>query len=136
MMAGIKGRNTRPELIVRSSLHQAGFRYRLHDKRLPGRPDIVLPKWRAIIQVQGCFWHKHEGCRFATSPQSNREFWSAKLAQNVQRDQRDIKALMQLGWRVALVWECSLRSGRTELTIEELATWIVGGSDWHETLAN
>ena len=133
MMAGIKGRDTRPELIVRSALHRAGFRFLLHDRRLPGRPDIVLPKWRAVIQVQGCFWHRHEGCRFATTPRSNSKFWLAKLEQNVLRDRRDLDALGMLGWRIAVVWECGLKSSRTQSTIEDLEKWVAGNSRCYET---
>lgn len=110
MMAGIRGKNTRPERIVRSFLHLRGFRFRLHRKDLPGRPDIVLPKYRTAIQVHGCFWHRHPGCRFATTPSSNAEFWQAKFAENVDRDARHEAALRQLGWRVLTVWECEVGS--------------------------
>lgn len=105
-MAGIRGRNTKPELAVRQFLHRAGLRYRLHDRRLPGRPDLVFPKHRVVVEVRGCFWHQHPGCRFAYMPKSNQRFWAAKLAANVARDQMNAAALKALGWRVIVVWEC------------------------------
>jgi DNA mismatch endonuclease (patch repair protein) len=106
MMAGIRGRNTKPELVVRRFLHRAGLRYRLHDRRLPGRPDLVFPKHKAVVEVRGCFWHQHPGCRFAYMPQSNNRFWAAKLAGNVARDLRNEEALRALGWRLVVIWEC------------------------------
>lgn len=106
MMSGIKGKNTKPELVVRRFLHRAGLRFRLHDKRLPGRPDIVLPRHCAIVHVHGCFWHQHSGCRFAYMPASNRAFWQSKLGANAERDRRKDEALRALGWRVFTVWEC------------------------------
>ena len=109
MMSGIKGGNTRPELVVRRALHAAGFRYRLHATDLPGRPDIVLPKYRAVILVHGCFWHRHAGCRFATSPDTRRDFWADKFARNVERDARTRQALRAGGWRIATLWECGVR---------------------------
>lgn len=110
MMAGIRGKNTKPELRLRRSLHAMGFRYRLHARGLPGRPDLVLPKYRAVIFVHGCFWHRHEGCRFASTPSTRPEFWTAKFAANVARDDAVRSRLLQCGWRVATVWECALRS--------------------------
>lgn len=110
MMAGIKGRDTKPELAVRSYLHAAGLRFRLHDKHLPGRPDIVLRRYRTVVFVHGCFWHRHPGCRYATVPASRQEFWSSKFASNVERDRRDVASLEELGWRVITVWECETRS--------------------------
>jgi DNA mismatch endonuclease (patch repair protein) len=108
MMAGIKGKNTRPELIVRRFLHSEGFRYRLHDGKLPGKPDIVLPKYKLVIFVHGCFWHRHQGCRYATSPEKNREKWQEKFRGNLERDQKQIKQLLEQGWRVVVIWECAL----------------------------
>ncbi len=110
MMAGIKGRDTKPEMAVRSYLHAAGLRFRLHDKRLPGRPDIVLPRHRTVVFVHGCFWHRHPGCRYATTPASRHEFWSTKFSANEERDRRDVAALEKLGWKVIKVWECETRS--------------------------
>jgi DNA mismatch endonuclease (patch repair protein) len=108
MMAGIKGRNTAPERIVRSHLHRAGLRYRLHGRTLPGRPDIVLPRWQTVVFVHGCFWHRHPGCPRATTPSTNRAFWSAKFRENVARDARNVAALRRQGWRVLIMWECRL----------------------------
>ena len=123
-MAGIKGRDTTPELRVRRALHARGFRFRLHAANLPGRPDIVLPLWRAAIQVHGCFWHRHPGCRLATTPSTNREFWATKFAQTVRRDQRQLRALTESGWRVGVVWECGLREQDIDELVESLAVWI------------
>src|SRR4051812_16902981 len=100
MMSGIRGKNTRPELIVRRYLHGQGLRFRLHDKRLPGRPDLVFPKYRVAVQVHGCFWHRHPGCEFAYRPKSNTSFWEQKLESNVKRDRRNEDALRDRGWRV------------------------------------
>ena len=112
MMAGIRGKDTKPELALRRALHAAGLRYRLHVAGLPGRPDIVLPRFRAVIFVHGCFWHRHPGCRHATTPSTRVDFWSAKFAANTARDAATRHALSQAGWRVATVWECALRSER------------------------
>jgi DNA mismatch endonuclease (patch repair protein) len=106
MMSGIRGRNTGPELAVRHHLHRAGLRYRLHGRRLPGRPDIVLPRYRAVVFVHGCFWHRHAGCRYAYQPKSNVEFWNAKFRENVERDSRVEEALSSSGWTVHVVWGC------------------------------
>lgn len=110
MMSAIKGKNTLPERTVRSYLHQSGLRFRLHTTDLPGRPDIVLPRWGCVVFVHGCFWHRHRGCRFATTPASNARFWQKKFDANVERDRRNTAALRRLGWRVIVVWECSIRS--------------------------
>lgn len=107
-MASIRSRDTKPELLVRSFLHRRGFRFRVADRRLPGRPDIVLPKYRSVVFVHGCFWHQHTGCRFAVLPKANGPFWRAKLSRNVERDQECASALRQDGWRVDVVWECEL----------------------------
>jgi DNA mismatch endonuclease (patch repair protein) len=109
-MSRIKGRDTGPELRLRSLLHRAGFRFRLHAKELPGNPDIVLPKYRAAIFVHGCFWHRHEGCRNATMPSTRTEFWKSKFASNVGRDERNQAALTAAGWTVFTVWECELKN--------------------------
>jgi DNA mismatch endonuclease (patch repair protein) len=106
MMSGIRGSNTKPELLVRRFLHSRGFRYRLHDRRLPGRPDIVLPKHRTVVEVRGCFWHQHAGCRFAATPKSNGHFWQRKFRENTERDARNEGKLREAGWRVLVVWEC------------------------------
>ena len=109
-MSRIRGRDTGPEMRLRSLLHRAGFRFRLHAKDLPGKPDIILPKYHAIIFVHGCFWHRHEGCRNATTPSTRAEFWQAKFDGNVERDNRNKAALESAGWNVITVWECDLKT--------------------------
>jgi DNA mismatch endonuclease (patch repair protein) len=109
MMASIGGKNTKPELKVRSYLHNRGFRYRIHVRSLPGCPDLVLPKYRLVIFVHGCFWHRHAGCRYVTSPDQNAEKWRYKFEQNVLRDHRNVNQLLDNGWRVFIIWECGLR---------------------------
>ncbi|MFN3590955.1 MAG: very short patch repair endonuclease [Thermaurantiacus sp.] len=108
-MAGIRGSDTRPELTLRRALHARGLRYRLHDRRLPGTPDLVLPRWRAVIFVHGCFWHGH-GCRLFKWPATRSEWWREKIKANIARDIRNTAALGAAGWRVFTVWECELRS--------------------------
>ena len=123
MMAGIKGRDTRPEMIVRRALHAEGFRFRLHVASLPGKPDIVLPRHRAAVLVHGCFWHRHHGCRFATTPATRADFWAEKFYQNVERDRKAELALHALGWRVATLWECDIRSF-DENALRHLTEWL------------
>ena len=106
MMAGIQGRDTVPELVVRRTAHRLGFRFRLYRKDLPGRPDLVFPRYRVVVLVHGCFWHRHEGCRYAYTPRSRVKFWTEKFRQNVARDRRTEDALRSLGWRVLVIWEC------------------------------
>jgi DNA mismatch endonuclease (patch repair protein) len=105
-MSRIRGRDTRPEVTVRSVLHRLGFRFRLHRRDLPGRPDIVLARHRTVVLVHGCFWHRHPRCRFAYSPKTNVHFWNQKFMANVRRDRWDRRRLRGLGWRVVVVWEC------------------------------
>jgi DNA mismatch endonuclease, patch repair protein len=124
MMASIGGKNTRPELAVRSYLHRAGLRFRLHDRQLPGTPDIALPRYRAVVFVHGCFWHRHTGCRFASTPATRADFWAAKFAGNVARDKRKGDALRAAGWQVHTVWECQ---SRNELALDRLVWRILGG---------
>lgn len=107
-MGRIKGRDTAPEKNVRSLLHREGFRFRLHAKNLPGKPDIYLPKWNTAIFVHGCFWHRHENCRLCYTPKSNTAFWNAKFTGNVERDKRNEVALRDAGWKILTVWECEL----------------------------
>lgn len=133
MMAGIRGKDTKPELIVRRALHSQGFRFRLHVKDLPGRPDIVLPRWRAVILVHGCYWHRHVGCRLATTPASNLPFWSKKFSENMIRDERNVLDLIEKNWRVAKIWECSLRGSNTQKTISEVQNWIHSTKDYFES---
>lgn len=108
-MSRIRGRDTNPERAVRSLLHRLGFRFRLHERSLPGTPDIVLSRYRTAVFVHGCFWHRHNNCRFAYTPKSRRAFWTAKFRNNQQRDARNRKALNDAGWHVLVVWECELR---------------------------
>lgn len=108
-MRAIKATNTKPELFVRKYLHAAGFRFRVHRKELPGKPDIVLPKYRAIVFVHGCFWHCHPGCKFAVIPMTRRAFWQEKLEKNFNRDKRQIAELEAMGWRVFVIWECEVK---------------------------
>lgn len=124
MMAAIRGRNTRPELTLRRALHRRGFRFRLHARSLPGRPDMVLPRWGVAIQIHGCFWHRHRRCPFATMPATRHEFWQGKFAANTSRDKRNLDALHQAEWRVAIIWECGLRSGDSDSLVDELENWI------------
>lgn len=124
MMAGIRGRNTKPEMLVRRALHAAGFRYRLHASNLPGKPDLVFPKYNAVILVHGCFWHRHSGCRWCNCPSSNVIFWEGKFSQNVERDARNIKDLLNLGWRIAVVWECAWRRQPSEKIAATLGEWL------------
>lgn len=107
-MSRIRGRDTKPEMLIRRGLHARGFRYRVQDRKLPGRPDLVFPRYHAVIFVHGCFWHGHE-CPMFKLPVTRREFWMAKIASNRARDARATATLLELGWRVANVWECSLR---------------------------
>lgn len=108
MMAGIRGKDTKPEMIVRSFLHRQGLRFRLHQRNLPGRPDLVLRRFCTVIFVHGCFWHRHRNCRFSYMPASNRQFWLRKFADNVERDKKKTVKLRRLGWRVLVAWECAL----------------------------
>ena len=112
-MSRIKSKDTTPERIVRSFLHRNGFRFRLHVKDLPGKPDIVLPKYKTVIEVRGCFWHRHPGCKSATNPSSNVDFWQKKFAANVSRDERTEQELKKLGGNVIVVWECE--TGKSNL---------------------
>lgn len=124
-MSRIRGRNTGPELRLRSLLHHAGFRFRLHPKQLPGRPDVVLPKHRTVIFVHGCFWHRHPGCQNTTTPSTRREFWQEKFDGNVSRDARNRAALEAAGWTVLTVWECELKAD-AEGVVHHLANELRG----------
>lgn len=126
LMSRIRGSNTTPEVAVRSMLWRDGFRFRLHAKKLVGRPDIVLSKWRAVVLVHGCFWHAHENCRLFRLPATRAEFWQQKLASNRDRDVRTILALEQISWRVVVVWECALRDDPEGLRVA-LGQWIRSG---------
>lgn len=108
-MSRIRGKNTKPELFVRSLLHRMGYRFRLHRKDMPGKPDIVLPKHRTAIFVHGCFWHRHKGCKYAYTPKSRVKFWKDKFAETVKRDKQHLKQLKENGWEVFIVWECETK---------------------------
>ncbi|NGO62444.1 DNA mismatch endonuclease Vsr [Rhizobium daejeonense] len=126
MMAGIRGKDTKPELALRRALHARGFRYRLHAKHVPGRPDLVFPKHHAVVFVHGCFWHRHNGCRYTSTPSTRPEFWQAKFEANVARDATVRAALLESGWRVATVWECALRKpDKVTVSAELLSAWLM-----------
>ena len=118
-MAGIRGRNTKPELVIRSVLHRRGFRFRLYRRDLPGKPDLVFPKHRAVIFIHGCFWHGH-GCHLFRWPKTREYFWREKIGSNIARDRRQFSALRDAGWRVATIWECAMK-GRYRLPVETVA---------------
>jgi len=119
-MASIKGKDTKPEMLVRRYLHSHGFRYSLHSKRLPGKPDIVLRKYHSVVFVHGCFWHGHPGCPDFRPPKSNKPFWEEKVRRNKERDAAEIGALEALGWNVIIVWECELKKGRLDESMDRL----------------
>ena len=123
IMSRIRGADTKPEWVLRCALHRFGFRYRLRNKHLPGKPDLVFPKYKAVIFVHGCYWHRHAGCKRASTPKTNVDFWTAKFAGTVARDKRAIQDLQALGWRVLVLWECELIN-KTEETVSKAAQWI------------
>lgn len=127
MMAGIRSKNTKPETIIRKGLHARGFRYSLHPKNLPGKPDIVMPKWRVAIFIHGCFWHRH-GCSLSKMPANNAAFWNSKLTANKSRDASMKQQLIEAGWRTATVWECATRgkfaTENLPYLLDRLAAWI------------
>jgi DNA mismatch endonuclease (patch repair protein) len=132
-MARIRGVDTTPERILRSALHRAGFRFRLHLRDLPGRPDLVLRRYSAVVFVHGCFWHRHPECLYATAPKTKAQFWADKLDSNRERDARQVKSLLQRGWRVLVVWECSLRkAAEREAVAARAISWIRGKSTFAE----
>lgn len=118
MMSGIKGKNTKPELIIRKALFKKGFRFKLHDKSLPGKPDLVLPKYDAVIFIHGCFWHQHN-CHLFKWPSTRPEFWETKIHRNVEVDKRNYKELKKEGWYILTIWECALK-GKTRRSLEEV----------------
>lgn len=128
MMARIRAKDTRPEMMVRRFLHACGYRYRLHDRRLPGSPDIVLPRWRTVVEVRGCFWHAHEGCDRFRIPKTRTEWWQDKLMRNRERDGDNLAGLIDLGWNVVVVWECALRD-RPDEALQELTDILAGVAD-------
>ncbi len=128
MMSGIRGTDTRPELLLRKGLHSKGFRYRLHDKSLPGKPDLVFPKYNAVVFMNGCFWHGH-GCHLFKWPKSRKQFWRDKITATMERDKRNIIILKKLGWRTGQIWECALKGKREiplEYVFQDCAKWLKG----------
>ena len=133
MMRGIRGANTKPEMNVRRRLHAAGFRYGLHRKDLPGRPDLVMPRHDAVVFVHGCYWHRHTGCRLATTPSTRTDFWMTKFAANRERDRRNISDLRDWGWRVAVVWECKVRTNSgADSAASALIEWLLSNEQFIE----
>ena len=123
-MSHIRGKDTKPEILVRRFLFANGFRFRLHRKDLPGKPDIVLPKYKTAIFINGCFWHGHNGCKYATIPETNRDFWLAKISGNVERDKITYQRLKESGWKVIEIWQCQLKSKTKDLTLQNLLTQL------------
>lgn len=124
VMSKIRGKNTKPEMLLRSQLFRQGFRFRVHQKNLPGKPDIILPKYKTVIFVHGCFWHYHKDCREGRIPSTNSIFWKEKLEKNVEKDKSNIKALKKLGWKVIVVWECEIEK-KCECTLKKISLKIV-----------
>lgn len=128
-MSRIPSKNTKPEEIVRKYLFGQGFRYKKNVSNLPGKPDIVLPKYKTVVFVNGCFWHAHKGCKWFVPPKSNTEFWGKKFAYNIERDKRNYKKLEDLGWRVIIVWECEIRHSDSQRSLELLKAKIINGEE-------
>lgn len=124
-MSRIKGKDTKPELLVRKFLHAQGFRYKLHDKTLPGKPDIVLPKYKTVILIQGCFWHGHARCKYFTIPKTRTQWWTNKINANKANDEKAAKALKKEGWKVIVIWECQLKREKAEKTMDRLINKLV-----------
>ena len=127
-MSRIKGKDTKIEVQVRSWLFYKGFRFRKNDKRYPGKPDIVLPKYKTAIFINGCFWHRHEGCKYATTPKTRTEFWLEKFKRNVANDKRHVQQLEELGWKVITVWECQLKKQTFEDSMERILNEIISNT--------
>lgn len=119
-MSRIKGKNTKPEMLVRKFLFSQGFRYRLHDKKLPGKPDIILPKYKTVLFIHGCFWHGHEGCRYYVVPKTRTDWWLTKINGNKKKDAESIEQLKQQGWKIIILWECELKPAVREATLQNL----------------
>lgn len=134
MMSGIRGKNTKPELIIRKELHKKGFRYKIHDDKLPGKPDIVLPKYNSIIFINGCFWHGHM-CHLFKYPNTRKEFWFMKINNTKEKDLENINALLKAKWRVLLIWECAYKGTRKlpiDKLIEKISKWINSDTNYLE----
>ena len=134
IMASIGGKDTQPELSLRRAIHARGFRFRIHQRNLPGTPDLVFRRFSAVCFVHGCFWHRHAGCPHATSPATRTSYWEAKFRANMERDRRTRQQLAQLGWRTAVVWECALRGDRRQDTVMQLEVWLRGEDPLFETV--
>lgn len=133
-MAAIHSASTKPEQKIRHALWRLGFRYRVNDKRLPGKPDIVLPKYRTVVFVHGCFWHGHKECKYYTVPETNKEFWIAKVARNQERDQEVWRKLEAKGWSVIIVWECQLKKANLEETLARVASEIIRNGETYRAV--
>lgn len=136
MMAGIRGKNTKPEMMIRQGLHRLGFRFRLHSSKVPGKPDLILSRYGAVVFVHGCFWHGHD-CHLFKMPSTRREFWETKIGRNIERDHEVRLALRKLGWRQLIIWECSLKGKQRlplEIVIQRTAEWIKSGNPEHEII--
>lgn len=128
-MSRIKGKNTKPELLVRKYLFRHGFRYRLHDKRFPGNPDIIFPKYKTIIFVHGCFWHGHRNCKYFVLPKTNSDWWALKIERNASNDLIAVRKLKEAGWNIIVVWECELKSTFKEETLKKISQKIRGSEE-------
>lgn len=134
MMSGIQSKDTKPELKIRSALHKLGFRYKLYDKTLPGKPDLVFPKYNAVILIHGCFWHLHD-CHLFKWPSTRPAFWKEKITGNKQRDKKNIQLLNENGWRILVIWECAMKGKHKldfETTIQSISEWLNGSDDFTE----
>jgi DNA mismatch endonuclease (patch repair protein) len=129
-MSRIHSKNTGPEMVFRKLIHRAGFRYRLYVKILPGKPDLVLKKYKTVVFIHGCFWHKHENCRRGNKPKSNNEYWDAKLARNVERDAENVRLLESEGWHVLIIWECELKD--LDSVLKKFLVFIASVGEWHD----
>ncbi|MDV7491101.1 DNA mismatch endonuclease Vsr [Acinetobacter baumannii] len=134
IMASIKGRDTKPEILIRKLLHKRGFRFRLHVKELPGKPDVVLKKYKAVIFINGCFWHGHKNCHLFKLPATRTDFWEEKINKNQLNDTKTIKLLLDNDWRVCVVWECSVRGAKKDLNmvINSISNWLLSDSVFTE----
>jgi len=135
LMAGIKGKNTKPELIVRRLLHSRGYRFRLHGKNIPGKPDLVLKKYSTVIFVHGCFWHGHNDCKLFRIPKSRTEFWFNKIKNNIDRDCRQVAKLKEDGWKVLVIWECAIRNKKSDalaFLVDRIGEYLSGSTQYLE----
>ncbi len=133
MMAGIRNKDTRPEVLLRQAIYSCGLRFRLHDRKLPGTPDLVFRRFSAVCFVHGCFWHRHAGCPYTTMPSTREEFWRAKFYANTERDRRNRRELLEAGWRIAIIWECSLRKQASVEIARQLERWLHGSARVFDT---